>query len=83
MGLVPTASTTAQLAMGDALALCLMRSKGFDKQDFQKVHPAGSLGQRLSLPVDEFMHTQNLPVVHETASIAQALEFNLIEEILV
>ncbi len=74
MGLVPTASTTAQLAMGDALALCLMRSKGFDKQDFQKVHPAGSLGQRLSLPVDEFMHTQNLPVVHETASIAQALE---------
>lgn len=73
MGLAPTASTTAALAVGDALAVCLMRASGFDQMDFRRVHPGGSLGQRLSLCVDEFMHTGNLPVVRSGATLGDAL----------
>ena len=73
MNLAPTASTTAALAVGDALAVCLMRIKDFDKQDFKRVHPAGALGQRLSQPVSCLMHTENLPVTPQTAPVAQAL----------
>lgn len=74
MGLAPTASTTAALAMGDALAVCLMKSSGFDRKDFRRVHPGGSLGQRLTLPVDEFMHTENLPCLPDAATLGTALE---------
>ena len=74
MGLAPTASTTAALAVGDALAVCLMEYKGFDKNDFRRVHPGGSLGRQLSLFVESLMHTTDLPVAGKDVLLAQALE---------
>ena len=74
LGLAPTASTTAALAVGDALAVCLMRIKGFEQRDFRRVHPGGSLGQRLNLFVEDIMHVEGIPVVRESASLAEALE---------
>ncbi len=65
MGLAPTSSTTAQLAAGDALAVCLMEWKAFGKDDFKKFHPGGSLGQRLAMCIDQIMHTDNIPAVSE------------------
>lgn len=73
MGLAPTSSTTAQLAVGDALAVCLMEWKSFGKDDFRKFHPGGSLGQRLAASVDSLMHTDNLPVVLDSVSLKDAL----------
>ncbi len=64
MGLAPTASTTAALAMGDALAVVLIHSRRFNRQDFRKFHPGGSLGDRLSTRVKEVMLTDDsIPVV--------------------
>ncbi|MBI1987074.1 MAG: KpsF/GutQ family sugar-phosphate isomerase [Nitrospinae bacterium] len=57
LGLVPTASTTATLAMGDALAVALLQRKGLRKEDFALFHPGGSLGKRLLLKVKDLMHT--------------------------
>ncbi|NDV19306.1 KpsF/GutQ family sugar-phosphate isomerase [Pseudodesulfovibrio sp. JC047] len=74
LGLAPTASTTAQLAVGDALAVCLMEWKSFGKDDFKKFHPGGTLGQRLAICVDQLMHTDNLPSVREHVSLTTALE---------
>ena len=74
MGLAPTSSTTAQLAVGDALAVCLMEWKSFDQDDFRKFHPGGSLGQRLAASVDSLMHTDGLPVVGDSATFGAALE---------
>lgn len=74
MGLAPTSSTTAQLAVGDALAVCLMEWKSFGKDDFKKFHPGGSLGQRLATCVDQLMHTDNLPVVGKDADLGTALD---------
>lgn len=73
MGLAPTSSTTATLVLGDALAVCLMRAKAFTADDFRRFHPGGSLGQRLRLKISEIMHTENLPVVAETATLAAVL----------
>lgn len=73
LDLAPTSSTTATLAMGDALAVCLMEAKAFTPDDFKRFHPGGSLGQRLRLKISEVMHTQNLPVVLETATLAATL----------
>ena len=59
----PTTSTTVQMALGDALAMCLLTTRGFCKEDFRRFHPGGSLGQRLSL-VRDIMHTEtSLPLV--------------------
>jgi len=74
IGLAPTSSTTAQLAVGDALAVCLMEWKSFGKDDFKKFHPGGSLGQRLAMCVDQLMHTDNIPVVRDDVSLKDALE---------
>ncbi|MBU1229226.1 MAG: KpsF/GutQ family sugar-phosphate isomerase [Proteobacteria bacterium] len=74
MNLAPTASTTAALAVGDALAVCLMRIKDFGTKDFKRVHPAGALGARLSQPVGLLMHGTDLPVVRDDAPVAQALD---------
>ncbi|CAK7020012.1 MAG: Arabinose 5-phosphate isomerase KdsD [Desulfovibrio sp.] len=71
--LAPTSSTTATLVMGDALAVCLMHAKSFTADDFKKYHPGGSLGQRLRLKISEVMHTANLPMVTEEATIAEAV----------
>lgn len=57
LGLAPTASTTAALAMGDALAIALLESRGFTAEDFARSHPGGSLGRRLLLRIGDIMHT--------------------------
>lgn len=74
IGLAPTSSTTAQLAVGDALAVCLMERKSFSKDDFRRFHPGGTLGQRLATSVDQLMHAEDLPVVGSDASLKDALE---------
>lgn len=64
LGLVPTASTTAALAMGDALAIALLDKRGFKKEDFALFHPGGSIGKKLLIKVKDLMHTgEALPVV--------------------
>lgn len=72
-GLAPTASTTAVLALGDALAVCLMELKSFTEKDFLRYHPGGSLGQRLRLNVSEVMRTEGLPLLPESSTQAEAL----------
>ena len=72
--LAPTASTTATLAVGDALALCLMKVKHFEKRDFASFHPGGSLGKLLTQQVKDLMHTgKDNPVVSLTATVKDAL----------
>ena len=67
MGLAPTASTTATLAMGDALAVALLEKRGFKEQDFAQFHPGGTLGRRLLVKVRDVMHGgQDVPQVRET-----------------
>ncbi len=63
--LAPTSSTTAQMVMGDALAVCLMQLKGFDSDDFAKFHPGGNLGKRLYLRVDDIYKMNARPFVKE------------------
>lgn len=72
--LAPTASTTAALAIGDALAVALLKSRGFTREDFARAHPAGSLGRRLLLYIGDVMHTgAAIPKVDEAASLREAL----------
>jgi arabinose-5-phosphate isomerase len=74
MNLAPTSSTTAALAMGDALAVTLLKARGFSQDDFARSHPAGSLGRRLLVYVSDIMHTgDQTPVVREDASLREAL----------
>jgi arabinose-5-phosphate isomerase len=74
LGLAPTASTTATLAMSDALAVCLLELKGFKEQDFAFYHPAGLLGKRLILKVEDIMRKGIAnPVVDEDKKISQVL----------
>ena len=73
LGLSPTASTTACLAMGDALAVALIERRGFKAEDFASLHPAGSLGRKL-MRVEELMHTgEHVPSVKAGASIKEAV----------
>ena len=66
LGLIPTASTTAAMAMGDALALALLERRGFREEDFALLHPGGALGRKLLLRVEDLMHTKDaLPLVAE------------------
>lgn len=75
MGLAPTASTTALLAMGDALSVVLSNKHHFNSRDFKRFHPGGNLGQRLSSRVADLMLTDvAVPVVHETVPLPQAIE---------
>lgn len=72
--LAPTSSTTASLAMGDALAVALLEARGFTADDFARSHPAGSLGRRLLLRITDVMHEGDaLPLVRLDASVAEAL----------
>jgi arabinose-5-phosphate isomerase len=74
MGLAPTASTTATLAMGDALAVALLEKRGFKEQDFAQFHPGGTLGRRLLVKVRDLMHVgAELPQVQETVSASAAI----------
>ena len=70
MNLVPTASTTAALAIGDALAMTLLVDKGFREEDFASLHPGGKIGKRL-MRVESLMHSgKNCPIVHTTRACA-------------
>ncbi|MBQ8032546.1 MAG: KpsF/GutQ family sugar-phosphate isomerase, partial [Elusimicrobiaceae bacterium] len=72
--LAPTASTTATLAVGDALAICLMKIKHFEKRDFAQFHPGGSLGKLLTQQVKDVMRKgKNNPTVSQTATVKDAL----------
>lgn len=74
LGLAPTSSTTAALALGDALALALLKARGFSSQDFARSHPGGKLGRRLLVRVSDVMHTgKNLPKAGHDASLVEAL----------
>ena len=73
-GIVPTSSTTAQLALGDALAIATMQKKKFGKLDFKKFHPSGSLGNKLKT-VEDLMLTKNMiPYINENFNVEKAIE---------
>jgi arabinose-5-phosphate isomerase len=71
--LAPTTSTTAHLALGDALAVCLLESKGFTPEDFARYHPGGSLGKQLYLKVQDIVDSQEIPKVKESASLSEVI----------
>ncbi|MDP3483858.1 MAG: KpsF/GutQ family sugar-phosphate isomerase [Sulfuricella sp.] len=74
LGLAPTASTTAALALGDALAIALLDARGFGAEDFARSHPGGALGRRLLVHVGDLMHRGDaLPKVPDTALLTEAL----------
>ena len=71
--LAPTTSTTAQIAMGDALAVSLMQQRGFTSVDFARLHPGGSLGRRLLMTVGNVMRDHDLPVVGPDCSVVEMI----------
>ncbi len=74
LGLAPTSSTTATLALGDALAVALLKRKQFRAEDFRRNHPGGSLGERLKVSVSEVMLTgRDIPSVHKDAPLREAI----------
>ena len=74
LGIVPTASTTSALAMGDALAVVLLERRGFKKEDFALFHPGGSLGKRLLLTVEDLMHRgEEIPRVNLSTPLKEAI----------
>lgn len=74
MGLVPTASTTATLALGDALAMALLDKRGFKEQDFAVLHPGGSLGKKLLTRVDDLMHIgSKIPTISKDAPLKDVI----------
>lgn len=73
MNLAPTTSTTVALALGDALAVCLLECKGFTAQDFAKYHPGGALGKRMYLKVSDLYPQHDFPSIAPTATIKEAI----------
>jgi arabinose-5-phosphate isomerase len=74
LGLAPTASTTAALVMGDALAIALLEARGFTDEDFARSHPAGQLGRRLLVHISDIMHAgDKIPSIGAEASLSEAL----------
>ena len=73
LGAAPTVSTTLTLALGDALAVCLMHERNFKKEDFANFHPGGSLGKKLFLKVSDVMRTDDLPIVSDDVSLKIAI----------
>ncbi len=73
IGLAPTNSTTAQLVLGDALAVCLMNLRNFSREDFAKYHPGGALGKKLLLRVGDMLDRRHKPSVHGDASIQKVI----------
>lgn len=71
--LAPTTSTTAHMALGDALAVCLLEARGFTSDDFAKYHPGGSLGKQLYLKVGDVLSKGIIPVVNEDAGISEVI----------
>lgn len=73
LGVAPTSSTTLTLAVGDALAVCLMEARGFKQEDFASFHPGGSLGKKLFVKVADVMRTEQLPIVSESTPLKEAI----------
>ncbi|WP_457596329.1 KpsF/GutQ family sugar-phosphate isomerase [Hydrogenimonas sp.] len=73
LGAAPTASTTLTLALGDALAVALMKKRDFRAEDFASFHPGGSLGKRLFVKIEDLMRTRDLPVIGETTPLKEAV----------
>jgi len=73
-GIIPTSSTTSQLALGDALAICSMKYKKFGKLDFKKLHPAGSLGAQLRTVEDIMLTGNKIPFINENLSMKKGLQ---------
>ncbi|MEM7304282.1 MAG: KpsF/GutQ family sugar-phosphate isomerase [Pseudomonadota bacterium] len=74
LGLAPTTSTAAMLAMGDALAISLLSARGFSEQDFARSHPGGKLGKRLLIKVSDIMHSgDQIPAIHPNSSLKEGL----------
>ena len=74
LNLAPTSSTTATLAMGDALSISILEYRGFSAQDFAELHPGGSLGKKLLLTIDQFVHKNNaIPFVKNNTTVKNAL----------
>ncbi|HIP55864.1 MAG TPA: KpsF/GutQ family sugar-phosphate isomerase [Arcobacter sp.] len=69
----PTSSTTLTMALGDALAVCLMKYNNFAKEDFASFHPGGSLGKKLFIKVDDLLQKENLPIVASGTSLKDAV----------
>lgn len=74
LGAAPTSSTTLTLALGDALAVCLMKMRNFKQEDFANFHPGGSLGKRLFVKAKDVMRSENLPIVSENVSLKTAID---------
>jgi arabinose-5-phosphate isomerase len=73
LDIAPTSSTTLTLALGDALAVCLMRARNFAKEDFASFHPGGSLGRQLFVKVKDLMRRDDLPVISEKTTLKEAI----------
>jgi len=73
LNIAPTSSTTLTLALGDALAVCLMKAKNFKKSDFASFHPGGALGKQLFIKVSDLMRTENLPTISKDTKVKDAI----------
>jgi arabinose-5-phosphate isomerase len=73
LGIAPTTSTTVTMALGDALAVALMRQKGFRKEDFASFHPGGALGKKLFIKIKDLMRTKNLPIINTSTTLKDAI----------
>jgi arabinose-5-phosphate isomerase len=73
LDIAPTSSTTLTLALGDALAVCLMKARNFKKSDFASFHPGGALGKQLFVKVSDLMHTKNLPIINKDTKVKDAI----------
>ncbi|EDZ63715.1 D-arabinose-5-phosphate isomerase [Sulfurimonas gotlandica GD1] len=73
LDIAPTSSTTLTLALGDALAVCLMRARNFKKSDFASFHPGGALGKKLFVKVSDLMKKDNLPIISKDTKVKEAI----------
>lgn len=73
LDIAPTSSTTLTLALGDALAVCLMKARNFKKSDFASFHPGGALGKKLFVKVSDLMKKDNLPIVSKDTKVKEAI----------
>ena len=73
LGIAPTTSTTLTMALGDALAVALMKHRGFKQEDFASFHPGGALGKKLFVKIKDLMRTDNLPVIKDTTTLNEAI----------
>lgn len=73
LGIAPTTSTTLTMALGDALAVALMKYRGFKEEDFASFHPGGALGKKLFVKIKDLMRLENLPIIQSTTTLKEAI----------